>query len=511
MKLSLAVGAVVTGLLAFAGPGTAFAHQSPSGCTASGQTVSFDQVASELGIIHRNGDHLNLTGRVRNDTAPGVCDITDVTITIQTPNPDGTPGPTTTIATGVTLLAGTPIITLPTTAPYDVVFNDGVFQGPVTIGISGTSHYGDPDTTGFIGSAGTNVGISRPQAALQVAPVLSSGQVPFSANYTYQLSNVSPENTAPGQPEPELGNGADEESVLSDDTCTTLNFVGGNTDGEFPPHVDRGETWTFTCSRTFSQPGSFTNRVRIVGNSNRDGRPWPDTTDESTVTALGPDMTATKTHNGDFVAGETGRVYTLNARNSGNAATSGLVTLQDTLPAGLTATAISGDGWSCSLATLSCTRSDALAGGSSYPPVSVTVDVAADAPDQVTNVASVSGGGEGPATGNNSANDPTTIARPAGGGGGGGGDGGNADTDPPETSLKKPKLKGTKVTFKFSSDEAGSTFECKLDKKPFKACTSPKTYRTKKLDDGKHKFFVLATDASGNEEDEAAKAKFEIG
>ena len=85
----------------------------------------------------------------------------------------------------------------------------------------------------------------------------------------------------------------------------------------------------------------------------------------------------------------------------------------------------------------------------------------------------------------------------------------HVDADPPETALKKPKLKGSRVTFKFASDEAGSTFECRLDKKPFKACTSPKTYR--KLKDGKHKFFVLATDPAGNEDDKAAKAKFEVG
>ena len=37
------------------------------------------------------------------------------------------------------------------------------------------------------------------------------------------------------------------------------------------------------------------------------------------------------------------------------------VALGDTLPAGLTATAISGTGWTCVLATLSCTRGNALA------------------------------------------------------------------------------------------------------------------------------------------------------
>jgi len=157
--------------------------------------------------------------------------------------------------------------------------------------------------------------------------------------------------------------------------------------------------------------------------------------------------------------------------------------------------------------SLTCTRSDALAGGASYPPITVSVDVAPDAPAEVLNVATISGGGDA-VTDNNSANDATTIA-PRNDSGGGGDGAVNADTDPPDTSIREPRLKGKKVTLRFSSDERGSTFECKLDKGKFKPCTSPQKY--KKLDEGKHKFFALATDAAGNEEEKAAKAKFEVG
>jgi len=74
-----------------------------------------------------------------------------------------------------------------------------------------------------------------------------------------------------------------------------------------------------------------------------------------------------------------------------------------------------------------------------------------------------------------------------------------ADTDPPETTITKGapnKLHKRQVKFKFESDEAGSTFECKFDKKKFKPCSSPRNY--KRLDDGKHKFKVFATDPAGN-------------
>jgi len=88
-----------------------------------------------------------------------------------------------------------------------------------------------------------------------------------------------------------------------------------------------------------------------------------------------PDLTISKSHTGNFKQRGTGS-YTLVASNIGPVPTAGPVTVSDALPAGLTAIAISGTGWSCTLTPLSCTRSDLLAAGSSYPPITVTVNVA---------------------------------------------------------------------------------------------------------------------------------------
>ncbi len=103
------------------------------------------------------------------------------------------------------------------------------------------------------------------------------------------------------------------------------------------------------------------------------------------------------------------------------------------------------------------------------------------------------------------------VAQPgSGSGGGGGGGGGGADVTAPETTITKhPKKKGTKrkAKFKFESSEDGSSFECKLDKKPYKPCTSP--YK-KKVKLAKHKFRVRATDAAGNTDGSPAKFKFKV-
>ncbi len=99
-------------------------------------------------------------------------------------------------------------------------------------------------------------------------------------------------------------------------------------------------------------------------------------------------------HSGSFTLGQTGAAYTLTVANgSGAAATAGAVTVTEVLPAGMTLASMSGTGWTCTVSSATCTRSDALSGGSSYPAITVTVNVSASALAQLTNEASVTGGG----------------------------------------------------------------------------------------------------------------------
>ena len=60
----------------------------------------------------------------------------------------------------------------------------------------------------------------------------------------------------------------------------------------------------------------------------------------------------------------------------------------------------------------------------------------------------------------------------------------------------------------FTATGAPASFECKLDKKPFKPCKSPK--KLKRLKKGKHKFKVRAIDPAGNTDPSAAKDKFKV-
>ncbi|QOY85406.1 M12 family metallopeptidase [Paludibaculum fermentans] len=123
-----------------------------------------------------------------------------------------------------------------------------------------------------------------------------------------------------------------------------------------------------------------------------------------TVDPATPRWQITKTHTGNFTQGSTGQ-YSITVTNNGGAATSGLVTVTETVPAGMTLTGMSGTGWSCS--TNTCTTSTALAASASYPVILANVSISTSAATALTNQVSVTGGGAGSGL----ASDPTTIVQ----------------------------------------------------------------------------------------------------
>jgi uncharacterized repeat protein (TIGR01451 family) len=126
------------------------------------------------------------------------------------------------------------------------------------------------------------------------------------------------------------------------------------------------------------------------------------------VSTTRPDLVVSLTHSGSFRQGDNGDTYSIAVTNIGTAATTGTVTIADSLPTGLTATALDGPGWTADLGTLSCSRSENLAPGGGYPPITVVVSVATNAGASLTNVATVSGGGETNLA-NNASSDPTEV------------------------------------------------------------------------------------------------------
>ncbi|MDQ3981816.1 MAG: hypothetical protein M3271_03940, partial [Actinomycetota bacterium] len=85
------------------------------------------------------------------------------------------------------------------------------------------------------------------------------------------------------------------------------------------------------------------------------------------------------------------------------------------------------------------------------------------------------------------------------------------DIGRPETTLDSGPsgtTGSTEATFAFSSNEAGSTFECSLDGGAFASCSSPKSYTG--LAEGAHTFGVRATDLFGNVDTSPAERSWTI-
>ncbi len=128
---------------------------------------------------------------------------------------------------------------------------------------------------------------------------------------------------------------------------------------------------------------------------------------DSTIISTVPVLTISKSHTGNFTVGQQSATYSVVVTNSGSASTSGTVTVTENLPLGLSLVSMTGSGWNCGGAT--CTTANPLAPGSSYQPITVTVNVSASANSPQINNVAVSGGGSAAAA----ASDPTIIFNPA--------------------------------------------------------------------------------------------------
>lgn len=152
----------------------------------------------------------------------------------------------------------------------------------------------------------------------------------------------------------------------------------------------RAGTATAALTEMTQQAGATTDTAKQQTRSARGGQ--------------GSSLSISVTHTGNFRKGQQNTTYSVTVSNAANAsATSGAVTVAETVPAGLTLVSMTGDGWGCTES--SCTRSNALNGGSSYPAITVTVNVSDSASSPLVNQVTVSGGGSA----SSSASDSTTI------------------------------------------------------------------------------------------------------
>ncbi len=121
------------------------------------------------------------------------------------------------------------------------------------------------------------------------------------------------------------------------------------------------------------------------------------------------DLSILKRHTGNFKVNDS-RTYTIEVTNSGTSSITGVVTVRDTLPTGLTPTAASGSTWSCTISgqVVTCTNPGPVAAATALPPITLQVAVGQAAYPAVTNTATVSNANDTNSA-NNTSSDPTTV------------------------------------------------------------------------------------------------------
>ena len=229
----------------------------------------------------------------------------------------------------------------------------------------------------------------------------------FTAGQTGATYTVTVNNVASG---PTSGTVTVTENVPAGLSLVSMAGTGWTCPGTAANNCTRGDTLavgfsypviTVTVNVAANATSPQVNSVGVSGG----GSAGASTTDSTTILGSPPILSIAKSHTGNFTQGQAGATYTVTVSNAvGAATTSGTVTVAENVPAGLNLLSMAGAGWTCASGN-TCTRSDALKGGSSYPPISVTVSVAASATSPQVNSVSVSGGGS--ATAN--ASDSTTI------------------------------------------------------------------------------------------------------
>ena len=143
--------------------------------------------------------------------------------------------------------------------------------------------------------------------------------------------------------------------------------------------------------------GTLTNTATVTGG----GDPTAPHTASANVTIPPPTLSITKLPLTNTVAENGTGFFTLTVSNAaGGGYTTAAVTVTDPVPTGLTVTGTpGGTGWNCAATagqSVSCTRSDFLAPGGSFPAITVNYTASATAAlgSPYTNTATVTGGGD---------------------------------------------------------------------------------------------------------------------
>jgi uncharacterized repeat protein (TIGR01451 family) len=116
---------------------------------------------------------------------------------------------------------------------------------------NGVLHDNTPDTS-LVGIF-KDISIFMPPPTINITKVATptSGPAPLTVSYTYTVTNTSPLDLPVNH------------VVVTDDLCPNVTYTSGDTD--LDGALDVTETWTFNCTMTFPNPGTYVNTANVCG------------------------------------------------------------------------------------------------------------------------------------------------------------------------------------------------------------------------------------------------------
>jgi hypothetical protein len=209
----------------------------------------------------RNGETINYYASVRNDAGSG-CNVYLASAMLQLPTATGDPSATFVPLTNLANFGfGFPLTQY---GPYPYTVNFGAnapdrYTARVSITNARLADVPPPYS---------RLDIDRTLQTLTVQPGITidktgstlGGPAPQTVTYTYTVRNTTKAAIPIGDPPTELVNVAP-----SDDRCSPLKLDSGDTNGD--GKLQLSETWTYSCTSTFTNPGTYTNTVTVCGDN----------------------------------------------------------------------------------------------------------------------------------------------------------------------------------------------------------------------------------------------------
>ena len=269
---------------------------------------------------------------------------------------------------------------------------DGTFGAPV---------YTPAGPTGaIVGVAlGDLNGDGKPDVVIDegiISVSLGNGDGTFAAPNSFKPTNAS----AAGDAYTPVGGEGTPGIAIVDVNGDGIPDIGSNSTGLLQVFLGNGDG---TLQQSFVYPYGGYSTALALTNFNGDGRVDLVSAIPGTYSAdiqqggPGALLSLSMSNPGNIYEGEIGVPYSIVVSNAqGASQSSGTVSVTEFMMAYGIESAMSGPGWSCSIASFTCTRSDSLSAGASYPPISLSVNIPAGTPSPFTNSALVFGGGAPP-------------------------------------------------------------------------------------------------------------------